>query len=56
MESIMILFSMKLKNTKKMREDKSAIEEGIEKVVQLVEKQLEAGIIIGVLDKLGIIK
>ena len=52
----MILFLMKLKNTKKMREDKSTIEEGIEKVVQLVKKWLEVGIITGVVDKLGMIK
>ena len=52
----MILFSMKLKNTKRIREDKSVIEEGIEKVVQLVEKWSEAGMITGVVDKLGMIK
>ena len=39
-----------------MRDDKCAIEEGIEKVVYLVEKWLEAGMISGVVDKLGMIK
>ena len=37
-KSMIALFAIKLKNTKKMRDDKNVIEEEVERLVELVEK------------------
>ena len=55
-KGMMVLFMIKSKNIKKIRDDKIVIEEGIKQLVELVEKWVDKGIISGIIDKDRLIK
>ena len=55
-KGIMVLFIIKLKNIKKIRDNKNTMKEGVEWLVELVEKWADKGFISGVIDKDRLIK